>query len=164
MKTNFAIAGIPAGFRFYQAYDSNLMLFGWVSMGIKRDALRLSYMPDLAATLAEAAAGNQPEPRFVQTVAEAAQYMAGLIRAEISADSLSIMRQTFRACPEDFAPYSFGNVVDAIACERAFALAFEYASGGRALDLGADAADDEFAAAIWDAFAADFLAAEAVAA
>lgn len=164
MNTNFAIKGIPAGLRFYQAYDSNLMLFGWVSMGIKRDALRLSYMADLSAVVAEAANGRAAEPRFFHTVAEAAQYMAGLIAAEVAPPTLNKIRRDYAFQPENFAPYTFGALPDCIACERAFALAFEYATGGRVLELGACPADDEFASAMWEAFAADFLTIESVAA
>lgn len=158
MQTRFSVSEIPAGARFYTAYDTNLMLFGLVSMGIKRDAFRLEQFPDLAAHVAEAAVARANAPRFVQSVDDAAEFLAGLYEAEVGAERMTALRKAFAAYPDEFAAYSIQLPGDAWIGEKCFDLAFAYATGGRDFEIGKSADDDLFAAAMWETFAEAFFA------
>lgn len=151
---NFTISAIPAGLRFFRADCVALDVFGDVSLGITRDALRLGGMPSLTVEA----------PRFVQSVDDAAEYFAGLLRAEVSPERLASLREFFAGCPDEFAPHEITLPGDRWIGEKAFGLAFQYASGGRALIDGESQADDAFAAAMWEVFAEAFFAAETAAA
>lgn len=140
---------VPDGVRFYQAYCAVFDLFGLVSMGYERDRLRLAGMPVLL---------SEPRPRFVQSVDDAAEYLAGLLKAEVGAERLADLRRAFASCPDEFAAYEITLPGDNSVGEKCFALAFEYASGGRALVMDVDKDDDLFAVALWEVFAEAFFA------
>ena len=140
---------VPDGVRFYQAYCAVFDLFGLVSMGYERDRLRLAGMPVLLA---------EPRPRFVQSVDDAAEYLAGLLKAELGTKRLAEIRRTFASCPDEFAIYRFGDRCESFTCREAFGQAFQYASGGRELIEHENETDDLFAVALWEVFAEAFFA------
>lgn len=148
MQANFAIAAIPAGLRFHIAHDSNLMLFGWVSCGILRDAMRLEAMPDLAVKA----------PGLDKTAEEAGEFMFGLLKAEVGDKGLERVREMAADYGDEFGPFHIISDSSRYFGEQLLTEAFAYARAGRDLILGGDAGDDDFAASIWDAFAARVVA------
>lgn len=129
-----------------------LDLFGMVSDGIGRDADRVASMrpPMIGA------------PAIHKTVSEAAEYMFGLLKAEMPAEQMRSLRADFRHSREVFAPYEITLPARPWLGEECFALAFEWAAG-RSLCRHASDADDEFASAIWEAFCDRLFAAEVAA-
>lgn len=138
---------IRNGDRFFRAHCTRLDLFGLVSSGIRADALRLSYMPDLLKP--------QRGPLFVKSVDDAAAYFTGLLKAEVSPERLAALREFFSACPDEFTPDEITTPSDRFVGRNAFELAIDYATGGRSYREVADA-DDDFAAAVWQTFAETF--------
>lgn len=149
LKHNFAIDGIPPRFPFHIAHCSNLMLFGIVSKGLIADTRRLDAMPSLEVKA----------PAFVQSVDDAAEYFAGMLRAEVGAERMTALREFFADAPEEFAPHEITLPGNKWAGEVLFGLAFSYATGGRDWVEGENAADDAFMVAVWEVFAEKFFAA-----
>lgn len=129
-----------------------LDLFGRVSEGIRRDAERVASMrPPVAGS-----------PAFLKTATEAAQFMLGLLKAEMTAECLKSLREDFGGAREMFAPYEIGLPGRAWLGEQCLAQAFQWATD-RPLQHDRNAADDEFTSAIWEAFCDLFFAAEVAA-
>lgn len=149
LKHNFAIDGMPPRFPFHIAHCSNLMLFGIVSKGLIADSRRLDAMPSLEVKA----------PAFVQSVDDAAEFFAGMLRAEIGVEALDALRKEFAAAPDEFAPHEITVPGDRWKAEVLFGHTFSYATGGRDWVQGVSAEDDAFMASVWEVFAEQFFAA-----